>query len=69
MANSACAGSVRAARLRSAQRWVRSIASRVAASSDRESMQTSSTIMMSEPIAVCISMDRSGDRRCMRRST
>jgi len=49
-----------AARLRRAQRWVRSMASRVPASSVRESMHTSSTIMMSEPMAVCTSMERSG---------
>ncbi len=68
IAKSACAGLVRGApaRLRSAQRWVRSIASRVAASSEVESMQTSRTIMMSEPIAVWISMERSGESRWMR---
>ena len=28
-------------------------------------MHTSSTIMMSEPIAVCTSIERSGDSMCM----
>ena len=45
------------------------MAARVAALSELESMQTSSTIMMSEPIAVWISMERSGDNKCERLST
>ena len=57
------AGLVRAARLRSAQRWVRSMAARVSASSAVESMQTSSTIMTSEPMAFCMSMEVSGESR------
>ena len=62
---------LRAARLRSAQWCVRSMASRRTApsSSDVAFMHTSSTTAMSDPIAACISIDASGVRSCGRPST
>jgi hypothetical protein len=60
MANSACSGLVRAARLRSAQRWVLSMAARPTLSRAVAAMHSSSTIMMSEPMAVCIWIELSG---------
>ena len=60
MANRACVESPRAARERAAQRWVSSIAARAWACGAVASMQWSRTIMMSEPIARCMAIERSG---------
>ncbi len=59
MPNSVCS-SARAASERSAQRWVRSIASRTSASRAVEAMQTSSAIAMSDPSAACPATEDSG---------
>ncbi|GAO02385.1 hypothetical protein PSR1_01257 [Anaeromyxobacter sp. PSR-1] len=69
MANSACSGLVRAARLRRAHRCVRSMAARISGASAVDGRQTSRTIITSEPIAVCIAIDDSGVRSCGRPST
>ncbi len=69
IANSACAGFVRAARLRTAHRCVRSIAARTVAGSSVEGRQTSSAIITSDPIAVWTSIDRSGESMCLLWST
>ena len=68
MAKSACVESPRAARLRPAQRCVMSSASRAAASFAVEGMHWSSTIMMSLPMAFCVSMLTSGLSRIVRPS-
>ena len=57
------AESPRAVRLRRAQRWVNSIAPRATSWSTVDGTHWSSTIMMSEPIAFCTSMLRSGLKR------
>ena len=60
MAKRACSPLLRAARLRSAQRWVRSIAARTSLSPAVDGRQMSSTIITSEPMASCMAMDDSG---------
>ncbi len=60
MPKSACGESPRASRLRTAQRWVRSIAAAAVAWSAVEAMHSSIAIMMSLPIARWTSMLRSG---------
>ena len=60
IANIDCGESPRAARLRTAQRWVISSAARAVALSAVDGMHWSSTIMMSLPIAIWVAMLTSG---------
>jgi hypothetical protein len=62
--NSAWSGRVRAARQRSAQRWVRAIASPTRAAGRVASTSWSNAIAISPPRASWISTARSGVRRC-----
>ena len=69
MPNSDCGESPRAARLRAAQRCVSSSAARAVASSAAARTHWSSAIMMSLPMAICVSMLSSGLSRIVLPST